>query len=349
MKKKLVTLLVILIAPFSILATETNHLIISEFSFDTSTAPDGAIIEIYNPTSSDIDVSSYRIERDSGGNGNPGDLIYLNNSGKDGFIRTTNIIKSHGYFLIVDREIAALTNIGDFIKTNNISINAGDSIALGTGAIDGPSDPDCVDWLGYGSATLVEGNGPAPDPSYPGSIERKAWSGATSNSMTIGADTNHGNAEDSNNNNLDFIIRPNADWQNTSSPTEIPYSSSIEQISLVNRDLTTSIIRDGDTKSLLAFNLSDNSNNRTLQSLHITNYGSMPQSDLINLKLYFDKDNTTNYSTGDEFVATLMYNGQGLWTNNNIASPSNLNQPNGRNFVITATFTSSISKGKTIQ
>jgi len=85
---------------------------------------------------------------------------------------------------------------------------------------------EVMDWVGYGSLddeTLAEGGQAADAPSASSSIERKAFHDSTYSMMiTGGIDADMGNGQDSNNNAMDFIMRPTSDPQNSNSGTEIP-------------------------------------------------------------------------------------------------------------------------------
>ncbi len=329
----------------------TNHLVISEIGY---VGNDG-IIELYNPTGTDIDLSAvpYEIDRFSGGGGTK-TSVKLSSTDGDGYFRNTSIISSHKYFLIVDRAISSLTNIADFIITNGCVVNDDDAIALGDGTITilggGPDDPDCIDWVGYGAATVYEGTGAAPNPPSGGSIERKAWAAASTASMTNGgADEFHGNAYDSSNNQNDFVVRYSADWQNTTSTTESPYLNYPETlISSLNGVVPTTVVYPGETNvTLLTFNLTETYTNRTLTQIQVSNIGSMNYPDDYNvLKLWYDNDKSKDYSVGDTLVAELHYKGSYIWTNNNITTSSDLGVIDGRNFILTANISSSPTAGR---
>lgn len=330
-------------------APETNHLLISEIAYDGSSG----IIELYNPTGSAINLSNaFRLERDSNGGGSD-PSIWGRIEPADGYIRTSYIIPAHGYYLIVDNGATSYTNIADFVQTRgSTSLNDDDVIYLGTDAISGPADPDIVDFVGFGNpAGTYEGSGPAPNPSAGGSIERKAWSGASSASMTNGADTNHGNAFDSNDNGNDFVSQGSRNFQNTSSPIEDPYFPPIEEITLSQKtNYSTAIVSQGaNNVSLLAISVSDNSNNRTLHSIKVTNQGRLPDTQITTVRVWYDVNSDNIYSGGDSLVCTLGYDGSSkFFTNYNISSSVLVDSP-GSTFIITGDISASADDGKNIK
>ncbi|HEY6951864.1 MAG TPA: phospholipase D-like domain-containing protein, partial [Bacteroidota bacterium] len=99
------------------------------------------------------------------------------------------------------------------------------ALVSNTTAITGKSDPDVVDFVGYGTANEYEGSGATGALSNTTSAERKASSTSTTTTMGIGGtEETAGNGYDSNNNSADFTIRTGPQPQNSASATE-PASS----------------------------------------------------------------------------------------------------------------------------
>jgi hypothetical protein len=78
-----------------------------------------------------------------------------------------------------------------------------------------------LDRLGYGTGTLAEGTSITPAMTPSGSYERKANAASTVTSMSAGgADVAAGNARDTDQNSLDFVVRTARDPQSSLSPAE---------------------------------------------------------------------------------------------------------------------------------
>jgi len=151
---------------------QVDHLIISEIQItDTDD-----FIELYNPTSSDIDLAAedYRIERATQGGGDPSILIRFGND-NDGSFPGGNIISAGSYYLIVRDDVSSdLLNIADAVGTrDDFTLTDSNTIYLGTAAISDKNDPDIVDFVGYNEAIDYEGDSTAPFPAADQSIGRK--------------------------------------------------------------------------------------------------------------------------------------------------------------------------------
>ncbi|MEA3346179.1 MAG: lamin tail domain-containing protein [Chloroflexota bacterium] len=222
-----------------------DHVVISEVqadSIDGSGGTDDDWIELYNPTGADIDLAdgSYRIEKTVTAV-NP-DIVMRIGDGGDGTYPGGTTIPAHGFYLIVcDKANETLKDKADAIGTRSefTWTSHGYTFYLGDGAISGDNDSDIVDKVGFGSdASYYEGAGPAPEIPDGGSIERKAQSTSTSESMAPGgSDASRGNGYDSDNNSQDFVLRDSPEPQNSSSPTEtLSYELFMP---LIIRNLTT--------------------------------------------------------------------------------------------------------------
>ena len=203
-----------------VIAQIANYVVISEVyggGGNSGSTYTNDFVELYNPTSSPVDLSSWSVQ-------------YASATGTSSWLVTnlTGTIAAHGFFLV---EEAAGTGgsvnlpTPDVVGTLALSSTAGkialvNSVTALSGA--NPTGASIIDKVGYGTtANGFEGTGPAPAPSNTTSIERKASS--TSTSATLGpggADELAGNGYDSNNNASDFVTRSNPQPQNSSSPAE---------------------------------------------------------------------------------------------------------------------------------
>jgi len=163
----------------AVASSPAGYLLISEIQIGTTAdGVDDEFIELYNPTGSDIDLDAgnYRIERASTSGGNPSKIIvFSDNSHFTGPYNT--IVPAHGYFLIVnDNASAALQAMADAlaIDSTRILLNSSNVIYIGTAAISGPTDPDIVDFVGYGTTGDYEGGCAAPEIETDRCIRRRA-------------------------------------------------------------------------------------------------------------------------------------------------------------------------------
>lgn len=189
------------------LSDTADHVVISEIQI-AGDGPDPAsdeFVELYNPTDSPIVLDGWRLRR-------------KNSSGTEATLVLTlnGTIPAHGYFLIghgtgyngttpLDQIYSAPSNA----LTNNYTVllysDAGTTL---------------IDKVGMGTAVDNETSDTA-NPAANSSVERKASSTSTSETMT-GSEATFGNGEDTDNNSNDFVTRTTSDPQNSSSSTEAP-------------------------------------------------------------------------------------------------------------------------------
>lgn len=190
-------------------AQTAGHVVISEIQIGGSTSND-EFIELYNPTDSEVDLTDWEILRKTA-LGTEFTLIAT----------LSGNIQSHGYFLIAHSEYDGAVSSDQQYSENPLAANNTVLLKDNLGAD--------VDKVGMGAAVDFEGTDSASSPANNRSIERKAFSQSSSSDMIAGGlHENSGNGEDSDDNSLDFILRPTnsgTDPQNTSSPTENPSES----------------------------------------------------------------------------------------------------------------------------
>ncbi|GEM_PF-7016020 len=189
-----------------------NHIVISEIQIGTGSAGSD-FVELYNPTPSSIDLNGHRlVKRTKPGTNDDATALKSWTS--------STIIPAHGYYLWASTSGGYAAQI-HANASSSATIAADNSIALRFGPADTGTIIDGVAWGGGHTAPLGEGT-PVATFSAGQSIERKAYSTSTQASMTSGADMNHGNGFDTNQNSINFVLRTTPQPQNLSSPIELP-------------------------------------------------------------------------------------------------------------------------------
>ena len=183
--------------------SQSDHLVISEILVYGDMAND-EFVEIYNPTDTDIDLAGWKLRKiNSSGNESP---LVASLSG---------IIKSNSFFLIVHPDTSAN------YQYDNLYSSASYTLGANNGVILKDNNSAEIDRVGYGTvpAQGYETEG-ATSPENGQSIERKAGSSSTSDSMTTGSDVLEGNGYDTGNNFNDFVVRSTPEAQNSNSSVE---------------------------------------------------------------------------------------------------------------------------------
>jgi len=193
-----------------------DHLVISEVQTAGGT-DDDEFIELYNPTGSPVDISSWSIQYRGGGA-----ATYQKKN-----FESDNTIPAHGFFLIAHGGSYDGTATYDMSWSQSLSATGGTVFLVNnqtelTEGTDGGST--VVDKVAYGAGGYLRPEGTAftPAPAANQSIERKAQASSTPDTMKVGGlDEFKGNGYDTNNNSNDFILRDTPEPQNSSSPIEI--------------------------------------------------------------------------------------------------------------------------------
>ncbi len=192
----------------------TNHVVISEFSGGNGggTGATDEFIELYNPTNADVDLSNWLVSYKSATGSNWTGTVTIP-AGK--------VIRAHGYFLLGG---ANYSGTGTAAKDLGYTFDASASSTSGGHVrIQRPvgSDYEDVDKLGWGTGNSPEGTAAPSHPAAGGSLERKAVSTSTSDTMAVGgADADRGNGQDTDNNASDFVTRTVRQPQSSQSPLE---------------------------------------------------------------------------------------------------------------------------------
>jgi len=205
----LLTLFLISLFNVFSLAQTTNHVVISEVLIDgvneSSASNNDEFIEIYNPTSSSVDLSNWKIDYKSA-SGSTFNNKYIFPAG--------TIIQSHKYYLFGGGGVSNRDNSSDVVI-----LGLGNS---GGGVFIRNSSDTIIDLLGWGTAVSSNFEGSvATKPPQGTSLERKANSSSSSTTMgSGGTDEFEGNGYDSDNNANDFVDRTTPQPQNSGSPAE---------------------------------------------------------------------------------------------------------------------------------
>ncbi len=200
MQKLFITGMILLVCMISLaIATPAgDNVVISEILYNAPGSGESGAewIELYNPTSSDIDISGWRLQKENGII--PQEIVEFPGG---------TMISSYGYMLIADDgTLPDGLPTPDFTGVVSILSNSGKGINL---IDDTFTIIDAVGWGSIGDASFYEGS---PDGTVGDnhSIERKLGSGC-------------GNAVDTDNNANDFIDQSTPNPQN-SSESETPCS-----------------------------------------------------------------------------------------------------------------------------
>lgn len=204
----LITAAVSLVRPSLVQSALSSHLVISEVQIAGTDGATQDFVELYNPTDAAIELGDYRlVKRTATGSADTSLVAFQEN----------DVIPSHGFFLWCNSSLNGTLGC-DSSTAQTVANN--NSVAIRLGAEDTGT---VIDTVGLGTVTNGLSEGTSLTAAEAGSsLERKANSASTVESMTSGADVNSGNGEDTDNNTADFILRTISQPQNSSSSAEIP-------------------------------------------------------------------------------------------------------------------------------
>lgn len=194
----------------SLTLSATNHVVISEVQIggggDTSVTTD-EFVELYNPNSESVDISGWKLMKKTAAVDAVVTLVSI--------VPGSTSIPGHGYYLIAHTDYDG--SVSEDLTYSDTSFSTNNTVILTD------SSDTVIDKVGMGTANDKE-NASASSPANNRSIERKASSSSTSETMSAGGlDQFLGNGEDTDDNSLDFVYRTlvqGVDPQNSSSPTE---------------------------------------------------------------------------------------------------------------------------------
>lgn len=185
-------------------AAIAEHVVISQIQTDSTPGSGGIsddFIELYNPTSAPVFLSTWSVQR-------------RNLAGTLAKIDLTGIIPARGFYLIVrGSATTSLTSLADKTFSLGIAFNSGDAFLLvnNTTTVESALDADIIDLVGMGANAWFE-TATGTNPSEGQVLLRKSGSTHTAG---------QGNGWDTNNNANDFILN-NPNPRNTLSPTKMP-------------------------------------------------------------------------------------------------------------------------------
>jgi len=189
-----------------------NHVVISEFATRGPSSATDEFVELYNPTSSAIDLSGWKLQYKAASSTIWNDRAVL---------PANSSIPAHGFFLITNQSYVpgpvADYSSGLWASGTGMADNGHERI-LDASSVE-------VDKVGWGSAIDPEGGSAAPNhgtTANGNSVERKALVTSTADSLAAGgAHELLGNGQDTNVNGSDFVTQTHGrNPQNTGSAIE---------------------------------------------------------------------------------------------------------------------------------
>lgn len=193
-------------------ADQFPSVVISEIQTATTSATTSDFIELYNTTTSDINLDGYRLVKRTAAATSDTSVKAFDSS---------DIIQAHGFYLWASSDAGYADQIGGDVSTAE-NIADDNSIALRNGELDAGVIIDAVGWGTLTGAPLTEGSPLANIPDGQ-SLERKALSNSDATSMgSGGVDEIKGNGFDAGNNATDFILRTTSQPQNSGNAAEMP-------------------------------------------------------------------------------------------------------------------------------
>ncbi len=177
----------------------SNHIVISQVQASGVNASD-EFVELYNPTSSSVNLSGWRLRSENQGGGTFNNLVSS----------MSGVISAHGYFLVTSPGYTGPTASDESYSASSSAFTANSTIILYSDAA-----VTLVDKVGMGTAVDFESSAAAA-PTAGGSIQRKV-------------DETGGHGQDTDNNSADFVTLTTSNPRNSATvsatPTESPTST----------------------------------------------------------------------------------------------------------------------------
>ncbi|MCK4668356.1 lamin tail domain-containing protein, partial [Candidatus Dependentiae bacterium] len=200
------TLTLLILPNLDTFGASPGDVVISEFSTRGASSAYDEFVEIYNPKCSDIDISNWTLEYYSGSSWG----IKLT-------VPASTTLPSGRFYLMASNNTYFTTCTADLYRSTYLGLADGTAASpRGLRIKDGSGTViDTVVFGGTGCSANSEAEGNSTSPNHGtsannNSVERKAFSASTANSLASGgADETAGNAEDTNNNCSDFVKQTN--------------------------------------------------------------------------------------------------------------------------------------------
>lgn len=193
-------------AHMEVFAQSADHIVISEIQ-TAGVSSNDEFVELYNPTSEDVDISSWSIQYKSA----TGGTYYKKN------FEENSVIPAFGFFLVAHNDYQG--DVEPDLRHASFSLSGSGGnvfVVASQDKLTSGEDISIIDKVGYGTGDSAEGQ-PSLAPESFKSIERKAQEGSTSESMANGGEDEFlGNGYDSDNNTDDFVLRDVPEPQNSS-------------------------------------------------------------------------------------------------------------------------------------
>jgi hypothetical protein len=187
--------------------SQAENVIISEIQISGATADD-EFVELYNPTTSDIDLTGWKLARRTATATSSYSYNLLTSF-------PNKIIPAHSYFLV-----AHPTDYDGGVPSDAVYSSASYYIASDNAVIlFSDNGHTIIDMVGFGAAASSENATIANSASHQ-SVERKSVSTSTAAVLFSGEHKWSGNGYDSDNNSQDFVIQDNPSPQNSLMLTE---------------------------------------------------------------------------------------------------------------------------------
>lgn len=186
----------------------TEHIVISQIQIAGTGNTNQEFVELYNPTETNVDMSGWRLAKESSSGASLSNLV----------ASMSGTIDPHKYFLIAHPQYSNPSLSVDRIYSSSSSGIANNNTVI----LFSDAGHTAIDTVGMGLAVDHETVN-APNPAADQSIIRKASETSTADTLSPGGVEEHaGNGFDSDNNASDFVLLEAANPKNSSTPQSPP-------------------------------------------------------------------------------------------------------------------------------
>lgn len=146
---------ILVFSPSKVKSAFTN-VVINEIQI-SGTAPEDEFVELYNPTASAIDITGWRLTRNTESGASESNLV----------ASLSGTVPAGGYFLVANDDFS-----GSVIPDQEYSVVGNNMASNNSVTLYSDAGVTIVDRVGFGSSSLFEGAAYATNPADSGSIER---------------------------------------------------------------------------------------------------------------------------------------------------------------------------------